>query len=620
MKQWNDARRVLWITKLSYGATLAAIIASTTANLWAAGSPASAAGAAQGTYDSDGCEQAVKSSPFIPVDIWIYSAVLRLYSMGYIDQVFLGMRPWTRDVVREMLVEAGMNIENANLLGQPTVDDAQGIYESLRQELHFDPDNPCANPDGKIRLESVYSEVRVMTGTPLRDSYHLGQSIVNDYGRPYANGLNNYSGASGFASAGRYLFYFRGEFQGASSSAGYSTALAQTLSNLDSITFQNPSTGLPYFQATIPIGPISTTTRGRVLEAYISAQAFGHIFSFGKQDGWLAPSQGGAFAYSDNAENIYAFHVDRIEPLHIPMLSRITGPFRYNFLIGPLHGHTYIPANSAIPPFQGWVNPGAPWVHLEKVSFRPTHNLEFGFERTVIWGGIGHGPITLKSFLRSFFSLSAPTAAVKNSAQDPGARFGAFEFSYRLPFVRNWLTLYTDSEAHDDVSPASAPRRACFRPGIFLSHVPGIPKLDVRLEAASTDPTSSRSFVGQLGGQFEYWEQIQRQGYTNNGQLFGDWIGRQDKGGQAWITYNLSGNEHIQMEFRNQKAAQDFIPGGTTLNDIGFQVAKRIGKDLEIKGDFTFERFKAPIYLPGERKVTSSSIQITWFPSRNVSF
>ena len=36
------------------------------------------------------------------------------------------------------------------------------------------------------------------------------------------------------------------------------------------------------------------------------------------------------------------------------------------------------------------------------------------------------------------------------------------------------------------------------------------------------------------------------QGYTNNGQLFGDWIGREDKGGQGWITYHLSGNEWIQ--------------------------------------------------------------------------
>ena len=42
-------------------------------------------------------------------------------------------------------------------------------------------------------------------------------------------------------------------------------------------------------------------------------------------------------------------------------------------------------------------------------------------------------------------------------------------FPGRLPFVRNWLTLYSDSEVHDDVSPADAPRRASWRPGLYLA-------------------------------------------------------------------------------------------------------------------------------------------------------
>ena len=117
-----------------------------------------------------------------------------------------------------------------------------------------------------------------------------------------------------------------------------------------------------------------------------------------------------------------------------------------------------------------------------------------------------------------------------------------------------------------------------------------------------------------------YWEVIQRQGYTNNGQMFGDWIGREAKGGQGWITYHLSGNEWIQVGLRNQKAAKDFIPGGTTLNDLDVQVVKRIGKDLEIDGKFSYEHWKAPVYLSGQQTVTTATIQLTWFPGRKVSF
>jgi hypothetical protein len=146
--------------------------------------------------------------------------------------------------------------------------------------------------------------------------------------------------------------------------------------------------------------------------------------------------------------------------------------------------------------------------------------------------------------------------------------------------------------------------------------VPGIARLDMRAEAVSTDPPTSRS----NGGQFNYYEGIQRQGYTNNGQIFGDWIGREAKGGQAWITYHLSGNEWIQVGVRNQKTPKDFIPDGTTLNDLSLQMLKRIGKDFEINGNFTYERWKAPIYVPGQQIVTNTTIQLTWFPERNVRF
>src|SRR5215469_8678833 len=52
------------------------------------------------------CEPESLDSPYFPVDSWIYPAVLRLYGLGYIDTVYLGMRPWTRASVERMLEEA----------------------------------------------------------------------------------------------------------------------------------------------------------------------------------------------------------------------------------------------------------------------------------------------------------------------------------------------------------------------------------------------------------------------------------------------------------------------------------------------------------------------------------
>ncbi len=602
------------VAVMSGRAVVLAGLALMAAGLLAAEQPASPGSGVQAASAANDagidCEPVTGGAPYIPVDSWIYPAMMRLYALGYVDSVYLGMRPWTRESLGRMLDETENSLEDLN--EGPIADEAEGIYKALRDELSYDTTiDPCAANKGTFSVESVYSVERGISGTSLHDSYHLGSTIINDYGRPFSNGFNDYSGASGYASFGRFLLYARGEFQGAPSTAGYSPTLAAELAADDGTTdYFNPTcwmsgtscTPIPYNQqTTIPAGPIAAATRSRFVEAYVSAQVLNHVISFGKQDDWQGPGLGGAMSYSNNAENIYSFRINRIEPLDVPLLSRLTGLFRYEFLVGPLKGHSY---------------PIDPWVHVEKLSFRPTENVEFGFERTVIWGGKDHEPINIKSFLRSFFSVTAPQPAVKNSPQDPGARFGAFDFSYRLPFVRNWLTLYCDSEVHDDVSPIDAPRRASWRPGIYLSHVPGIPKLDLRLEAVSTDPPVSTS----NGGHFMYYEVIERQGYTNNGQLFGDWIGREDKGGQGWITYHLSGNEWIQLGMRDQKAAKDFISGGTTLGDINFQAVKRVGKDFEINGKFAYEHWKAPVYLPGQQTVTTTTVQLTWFPNRKVSF
>jgi hypothetical protein len=256
-------------------------------------------------------------------------------------------------------------------------------------------------------------------------------------------------------------------------------------------------------------------------------------------------------------------------------------------------------------------------MHSEGFSFKPTANFEFGFERTIVFGGEGHQPVTWHTFLKGFFDINDTTEEEKLSRDDPGARFSAFNFSYRLPFVRNWLTLYSDSESHDDVTPLSAPRRAAIRPGIYLSHFPAASKLSLRVEAVSTDPPTGRSF----GGSFMYWEAVQHQAYTNKGFTFGDWIGREAKGGQGWLTYHLSGNEWLEFQYRNAKAAKDFIPMGTTQNDFMVNAVKRLGKDVEVNAWVQYERWKAPYILNGDTSAqnnTSIAVQFTFYPHNSI--
>jgi hypothetical protein len=528
-------------------------------------------------------------STYIPVDSPIYPMALRLYSMGYLDTSFINLRPWTRRSLLHMLAESQDDImDDGN-------DEAISILAKLQDYL-LDEGNSAQTRGTVYGVETAYTRLLGIAGPVLRDSYHLGQSVQNDYGRPYSSGLNNVTGFSSVNEWWRFSLYLRAEYQHAPSYEGYPLALATTLSNNDEIPFVPPNEP----QSTIPYGNTQAQNPFRILEATLSFHLLGHEISGGKSDAWLGPAQGSAMAWSNNAENIYSFRINRVEPLHIPYFSRVFGPIRYDFFVGSLKGHTY---------------PNDPWIHSETIALHPSVNFEFGFQRSVIWGGEGHEPVTIRTFLRSFFSVSDTTEAEKYSVRDPGARFSSFNFSYRLPFVRRHLTLYTDSETHDDVFPISAPRRAAYRPGLYLSQVPGLPKLDFRVEGVSTDGSTLTS----LNGQNNYYETIQRQGYTNKGFILGDWIGREGKGGQAWLTWHLSGNEWIQASYLHKKTAKDFIAGGTTQNQFTVDVVKRLTPIVELHAWLTYERWSAPIWKAGQQADTQIAGQVTWYPRMRIT-
>ena len=322
----------------------------------------------------------------------------RLHGLGYVDTAYLGLRPWTRLSIAHMLEDSADAVES-----EAGNDEARGIYFALLREVKPDLDRATGHDHPRTELESVYTYIRGIGGTPLRDSFHLGQTIINDYGRPYENGFNNSTGFSARAEAGRFSLYVRGETQHAPSAAGYSPTLAAFLSNtVDNIPFStNP------IQDTIPEGPISDANNFRIVEANLSYHLLNHEISFGKSDHWLGPDKGASMLWSNNAENIYAFEVNRVEPLRIPGLSKVTGPFRYDFFVGSLKGHT---------------SPNDPWVHLEKISFKPTRDLEFGFDRLTVWGGKGHVPITLHTFLRSFFSFQNVSLGRRRAHETTQAR------------------------------------------------------------------------------------------------------------------------------------------------------------------------------------------------------
>ena len=263
--------------------------------------------AARGAVDVPKCKTGpgsiLPADVYLPMDSWVYPALDRLHGLGYLDNAFLGIRPWTRRSIQRLIDQTS---QEEDVQSNPQ---AAEILTALRREFGLEDDDLG---DFSYGCESLYTRFQGISGLTLRDSFHLGQTLVNDYGRPYQPGFNTVDGASGSVEFGRFSLYARGEYQHAPSAVGYSPALGATLSTIDLVPLaSNP------VQATIPAGPIATTDVFRIVEANLSYRIMNHEISFGKSDHWLAPTVGGAFMYSNNAENIYAFQIDRTEPLYM---------------------------------------------------------------------------------------------------------------------------------------------------------------------------------------------------------------------------------------------------------------------------------------------------------------
>jgi membrane-associated phospholipid phosphatase len=519
-------------------------------------------------------------SPFVELDSWIYPAIERLAALGYIRLAFLGQRPWTRIECAHLAEEASDRVAFA---GEGNSGEAAKLYYALQKEFASDLETAAGGDGGSevtARLESLYSITTGINGPPLNDSYHFGQTIINNYGRPYQEGFNSYDGFSGYATAGRFTLYVRGEYQYAPSAPGFSQQIENLIGTLDN----NP----PRTAA-----PIPATNQFRLLDTYVAAKVADWNFAFGKQSLWWGPGEGSVLIFSDNAEPIYMFRASRIKPFELPWIFSRLGPIKTDFFVGKLSGNGF---------------PPRPMIHGEMITLKPTPNLELGFSRTAEFGGVGRA-ITPAAVFNSYFDyFKSSTLYAPN--ESPGKRNGGFYFNYRVPFVRDWLSVYADAISDDDPSPLASPRRAGIDTGIYLTHFPKIQKLDLRVESTNTNSVSS-----SRNGQYIYYDTFfYHDLYTNKSNLIGSWIGREGTGIQAWSNYWFSARSSLQFGYRHAKVAPDFIPQGETINDEWVKADWWIRGVLNVSALVQHETWLAPVLAPTRQTNWTSSVGISYQP------
>jgi hypothetical protein len=547
--------------------------------------------AANACPQNAGPRPSYRGSPYVPLDSWIYPQLERLAALGYVQTEGLGIRPWTRLECARLISEAeDREWDDSQRAG------VEDILNSLSEEFSGELDMEHGRKNFHVQIESVYQRSLAIAGKPLTDGYHFGQTILNDYGRPFRAGFNTIAGTSSWAGMGPFVVYVRGEYQYAPSGAATPEAALNFISQVD------------YLPGNAPAGPVPGISRVRMLDTYVGMNLANWQLSFGRQSLWWGPSEEGTLALTDNAEPILMARMNRISPFRLPGFLGFLGDIRFDSFLGRLSGQQFI-NNSTTACCNGALAEGEYGVNLNpqpflsggRISFRFTRDFEFSISKTTIYGGPGN-PLTFKTFLES-------TLALHVNGTPLGDGRSVADFSWRLPKLRDRVTLYGEGFSEDEVSPLNTPWKSVWQGGLYLAQLPRFSKLDLRFEGGFTSPVDFATCNGCFYHNYQYVN-----GFTNNGQLMGTWIGRAAQGETVKSTYWMSATRRISLELRHRKVDREFLPQGGTQNDVALTADFLLRSGVRLSGMLQYESWQMPLLTAGEQSNITAQLQFAFWP------
>ena len=466
-------------------------------------------------------------------------------------------------------------------------EEAAQLQKQLEQEFAFEIGLLGGGRNFTASVESVYARAVSISGPPLTDSYHFGQTVAYDFGRPFERGTNGQAGGSFSAAAGPLALYVRAEYQHAPAAPAPSIDIVNLIAFRDIV---------PVSQ--VPAGPIAPINRPRLLDAYVGVTWNNWQLLLGQQSLSWGPSTDSLF-WSDNIEPIKMVRAVNAEPFLLPgFLERLAGPVRIDMFVGRLEGHPYVPR---------------PFVFGQKINIKPFSFLELGFGRRTMLGGTGgDNPLTAGNFLYSYIGKTSP---VLNSV--PGDNDTEMDWVLYIPKVRNYLLLYGEGYAEDDILPVENPARNPWHPGIYVTRIPGIPKLDFHIEGVSTeDGALAHSDVNN--GRLDFYNGDYPDGNTNNGNLIGNTVGREGRAIRSWLTYWISPRNNLLFSYQHNSVSTDFIPGGGAWQDYGISNQTYLANGFYLKTAVQIEHIsRYPVLFSSPQNNVTATLEVGFSPGRS---
>ena len=527
-------------------------------------------------------------SPFVPLDSWVYSTVERLAALRYVSSAILGLKPWTRMECARLTEEAAESLQSANAPNSG----AAGLVARLQQEFGYETGLLSGGQNLTANIDSIYVRAVSISGPALTNGDHFGQTIGYDFGRPFERGTNGQAGGSFDAAAGPLVIYVRAEYQHAPATPSYSDTVRGVIAQTDNVP-----------PAEVQSGASAAINRPQLLDAYAAVNIHNWELEVGNQSVDWSPTVD-SMMWSDNSEPVTMVRLVNPEPFLLPGFLRHLGPVRIDHLFGRLEGHPYVPN---------------PFVYGQKINLKPFPFLELGFGRRTTIGGTGSdSPVTLKNLGLSLFGIVSPRIN-----HIPGGSDSEMDWTFYVPKVRNYVVLYGDAYAEDDILPIENPPRNPWHPGIYITRIPGIPKLDFHMEGVSTESPCALIGPGNQGcggnfGRYTYYKFDYPDLDQTYGYLMGNIVGRDGRSIQSWLTYWLSPRNTLQFLYRHNTVASDFIPGGGAWQDYALRNEFYLRNGFYMKGELQYENIsRYPVLFKGPQRNVTAILEVGFYPERN---
>ena len=417
----------------------------------------------------------------VPLDHWSYAAVDKLANYGLIDSAMLSLKPISRTEMSRHVAQAQYSLRRMDAPPEILSDILERLEREFRGEL---------------------IQLGMLDGT-------YGGSFLKPVEDPYVKYL--------YADDDPALENLRGDTF--SRHSNYRIGFASRAHLADIAAF--------YLHPEYQDGAFEADGDVELVEAYGKVMVGPIEIEAGKDSLWWGPGHHGSIVMSNNALPLQMIKVTNPQPVELPWLFRILGPYRAEWFMAQLEDDRHIPEAR---------------LSGLRLNFKPHVRWELGLSRVVMFGGRGVPTVGLFDYAKMFLARTEQAENNQLAGFDTSLLVPLDEIPYGRYLPLRTVKLYFDGAGEDEAG--TLPSNWGFLYGMQLNDLLKTGRTDLRIEYADNHVTGKPDVF--------YGHSLYTSGYTYKGRILGHHMGTDSHDLFIQLSHYLTKDLRLDLTYDHQ--------------------------------------------------------------------